>query len=323
MPLAELSKALVPKDEAKREAHAASYSAFPNAICARLASTVVPMKITGARAIAAAAAAGLILTLGACSSNGDADGAESTTSAATETTQAEEATTEASEEATQEETTAAPAGDATAEFLSLVERGVNSLTTAKVRSETVSSAFTSSTEGVIDFTGASIAMQSVTKDVTGTAGGDSTTILIDGVMYVQSPELTGDKFMKLDTGSGLADLFASATVDPREQVKTLESALISVENKGKGEVEGVEATHFTVVSDPSKSAPAGLAGAELPATVTSEMWLDSEGRQVLVEVSVETGGITATVKNYMSDFGTPVTITAPTADQIVEVPGMS
>jgi hypothetical protein len=98
------------------------------------------------------------------------------------------------------------------------------------------------------------------------------------------------------------------------------SAATSVKNDGSDPVDGLPATHYSIVVDinklpadnPSKAAliTAGLT------SVPVEMWIDSHDRLVQVTEDIAVSGVQTSTKITISKYDEPVTITAPPADQV-------
>ena len=136
-------------------------------------------------------------------------------------------------------------------------------------------------------------------------------IVIDGTTYTNMGAASGDMWTVTDPATSGLD--ASAT-DPAAQLRLLEQAVTSATLVGTEDVNGVSAEHWTVVLDPTLM---GMAAAEgVPAEITQEVWLDSEGRTVKSTMDMEVAGTATTTTTTMGDFGAPVSIAAPPADQI-------
>lgn len=265
------------------------------------------MRVTRATAVLSLATAAVI-GLSACSSGGDDKperGAESTTAA--------------------EETVEAADFDLTADDV------VARITAASQAAGTVSMEMTTDTAGqsmsatgVLRY-GDSAQEMAMTMDVPD-AGGAVELRVVDGMVYMSMAELTEGKFLQIDpadTSNPLAAAFAPmmAQMDPTSQLGTYEGAILSFEKSGEPEeVGGALAQPYTMTIDSAVALEAmggAAGGADLPAELTSTYWVD--GDDLIRRVQSESAG--ATVDMTMSGWGEPVEITAPTADQITELPG--
>jgi hypothetical protein len=103
-------------------------------------------------------------------------------------------------------------------------------------------------------------------------------------------------------------------------VSTFTHAAKSVQPKGTTTINGVQATHYSIVVDVAKL-PASLPGkSELTqsgiGTLPIELWVDSAGRPVQLTEAFSVQGQKVATKATVSDYNKPVTITAPPADQV-------
>jgi hypothetical protein len=179
-------------------------------------------------------------------------------------------------------------------------------------------------------------------------GSSSEVILKDNVEYMNlaslAPQMRGKRWVKIDLNAisktpGAAGSLGSLSklnenVDPAQQVKLL---LTSGDLKkiGTETVDGVRSTHFGGTVDPAKMVDKVAAGKLTPdevaqlkntmqqAGVTSEhidLWVDKGGLPVeskAVVTSTSAGQIEA--DQHFSNWGTPVTITPPPADQVTDL----
>ncbi|GIG71257.1 DUF6612 family protein [Phytomonospora endophytica] len=145
-------------------------------------------------------------------------------------------------------------------------------------------------------------------------------ILLDEDIYVKTTgdgPLASDKWMHMKS-DGLGDAFSTSQVDPAEFLA------------GADEVVRVDEHTYTGVLDLSTVSAGAFGGGlgekfgadftEIPFTLT----LDDEGRLSRMETTMKgmgTDGTDRTAVVTMSDYGTPVDVTAPPADQVDEMPG--
>lgn len=145
-------------------------------------------------------------------------------------------------------------------------------------------------------------------------------IMVDGFMYLNMGELSGNKFIKIDSDdpdspvAGDFDKMAEQ-MDPAAQLKTIEEATVSVKSLGDGgKLDGVKTTKWEVTVDPSKLDVDEEAAAAMPETITYLIWVgeDNLPRKQEFEVS---GTKTETL---FTKWGQDFNIKAPSSDQVTE-----
>jgi len=213
------------------------------------------------------------------------------------------------------------------------------LTKANFASEIVkaqSAAKTAHMEAAIQAQGQKMAMtgdvQMAKKDVafdlsmTGAAlGGGAQFILLDRVVYLKMPGLTqSNKFVKIDisdSSNPIAKMFEQmlSQVDPSQTFKAFD-AITRLQKRGTQEIDGVETTHYTVDVDTQKALQAqGMAGqvpsGQLPKTLTYDVWVDGQHQVRKLRMDVQGTSIDMS----FSQWGEPVDIKAPPADQIASM----
>ncbi|MFL6144465.1 MAG: hypothetical protein ACJ72N_21700 [Labedaea sp.] len=166
--------------------------------------------------------------------------------------------------------------------------------------------------------------------------------LVDGVFYLKLPDgLTqGKPWVKLDTkgtdpmSQTLGSLMEQVkdNGDPTKMLEQLKDSGMITAKKSE-QLAGKDTTHYSVSIDVAKSiekqtdpklkklledsvAKSGVK--QLPL----EMWVDAEGLPVRITSDQPTGDAGKTGKLVVdySDWGKPVTVTAPTAGQVGELP---
>lgn len=184
--------------------------------------------------------------------------------------------------------------------------------------------------------------------VDGAVQGSSTEVILkDGIEYVKvtgaAASLSGGKqwlmidLSKLGAQSGGASLGSALKInqntDAAQQMKLL---LTSGDLKKIGDesVDGARTTHYGGSVDPAtmlrKQAGSKLSPDELKqlqdtlqsAGVTDEhidVWLDKAGLPVEMKVALQSAAGAVTVDEHFSDWGTPVNITPPPADQVLDI----
>ena len=167
--------------------------------------------------------------------------------------------------------------------------------------------------------------------------------LVGGKLYLMLPAqaqaATGGKpwaavdLSSLDPGNSTVPGLGSGSSDPSQILGYLQGVSSSTTNLGSATVRGVQTTHYRVVIDLNKAAQANpqaaaqyqkLISETHTSTLPVDIWTDSSDRvnqmQLQIPVPASQGGSTAggnvnlTLQLY--DFGVPVTVAAPPADEI-------
>ena len=149
-----------------------------------------------------------------------------------------------------------------------------------------------------------------------TIGGQKqSTLLVDSVMYVESPQAPG-KFIAFDLNDPNNPLGSDfiKQMDPTSTLTQFTEAVTSVVSVGEEEVDGQTLDHFDITIDTSKLAAEQPPG--MPAEVTASIWLDDQDRMVKTSIDLGPSSYEAT----LSDFDKVVEVAAPPADQIVSPP---
>ncbi len=103
-----------------------------------------------------------------------------------------------------------------------------------------------------------------------------------------------------------------------EQIEKMQQAMVSSTEIGPEDVDGTPTTHYQVVIDVRKSlealgsaAPSIPAGADIPDTIPTDLWLDDQGRMIKTQVEQQASGqrLVTTVRALAYDE--PIDITAP------------
>jgi hypothetical protein len=186
------------------------------------------------------------------------------------------------------------------------------------------------------------------------SGGTMEVILKDGIEYVNLGALglggllQGTRpWLKIDftaatnipgAAGGLSSLIAvDQSTDPAQQVRLLLTSA-NLKKVGTETVDGVTASHYSGTVDVVKVVQQG-AGSALTADqlqrlkntlqqsgVTTEaidLWLSSSALPVEVKTVVNTKLVPFTADIHYSDWGSPVTVNAPPADQVTDISGLS
>jgi hypothetical protein len=217
-------------------------------------------------------------------------------------------------------------------------------------------------EGDEDFTTGDAQMSMTFDGVLGSfLSGDFETRTVGGVMYMKLPDSIGrllggaggGKWIKVDGASlgGGASGAALGQSDPTQALAYLEKASDDVKNLGAETVNGVSTTHYHATIDLGKSVdnakvPPALRekvkqlwhrGGEAAPTIPADAWIDGEGRLVRMTTTVDTAAMvggasgasgiggalpTVTTTLNLSNFGEPVHVEAPPADQVIDLKGL-
>lgn len=210
-----------------------------------------------------------------------------------------------------------------AAFVDLVKTGLANTTTAH-ESLTMTSDLGGdlSGKGDVDYTTSppSTAM-TMTSEMTG--GGDLDLRLVEGVMYMKMPGLSGGKFLKLDLNDPSNPLGSMGLqLDPAQAFTSFEKAIDSVTFVGaEGPLERyrVVVDYARMMKAMSQDVPSGAGVPDLPEKLSYDMLLDDQQRVNGMDIDM---GKLGTMKMTLSDFGTDVHIEAPPASQVTEMPAM-
>jgi hypothetical protein len=207
--------------------------------------------------------------------------------------------------------------------------------------------------GVIDFAGRSA---DLTENLPGNQGAGETRF-IGGVLYERLPGALvsqishGKPWIALDVGAlsqqgndAMRQLITNSPADPTAVLAYLRGAGDQVNLIGPDTVDGTSTTHYTVLINLDKSVAGQSTQAQNAVhtleqqlgthTLPAGVWLDHQGRlrKFTIDATMSgaatgtstppTGGITFSFAATLSDFGLPVNITAPSADQTTDITPM-
>jgi hypothetical protein len=151
--------------------------------------------------------------------------------------------------------------------------------------------------------------------------------LVDGVMYMQLPQVGKGRWVKMDLSAADSPLGGDLLkqMNPETQLKAMQDAVTKVEYVGEERVDGDSLKHYTMtvrseafrdLQDQLGAAGSGAAD-KLPSALTYDLWTDDDGLLRQTEIALgDLGSVTMT----MSDWGEPVDIEAPPADDVMEMP---
>jgi hypothetical protein len=129
--------------------------------------------------------------------------------------------------------------------------------------------------------------------------------VVDAVMYLRM----GDgKWTKLDLPKGAAGAGTGfSQLDPTKLLDYLRRVSNNVTNEGTETVRGVETTHYRATIDLP-------GGGSLPIDV----WIDDQGYARKATLNADVSGASFNVVFEMYDFGAPVNVQAPPADEVTD-----
>lgn len=220
------------------------------------------------------------------------------------------------------------------EFIDIVVDGMEASTTAHMTMTTSMGELGDMTaEGDVDYTADPVAM---TMTMTMPAGmpmmGDDPAEIryVDGIFYMSMGQLTSGKFWKLDPAdpaSPLGDLGSMLDqMDPTAMMKKLEPAIDEVTYEGAEDVDGRSLDHYELTVDGAElgkamEAPPAAMG-QLPDSITYDLWLDEEHRMAQATMELPVQGMTTNLEMTVEDWDKDVSIEAPPADQVTDMPDM-
>jgi hypothetical protein len=149
-------------------------------------------------------------------------------------------------------------------------------------------------------------------------GGAMEMVLVDGKAYMSMPGVTPPgKFFAVDEDD---PAFGSLDdgLSPTDSFDAFEAGLEQVDELGTEDVDGESTTHYRLDVDAKSALEATGQSAVpgLPETLTYDVWLDADDR--MRRITYELAGTELTMD--MTEWGEPVTITAPDAADLVDPP---
>ena len=150
--------------------------------------------------------------------------------------------------------------------------------------------------------------------------------LVDGTFYMNMGAMTQDKYVKISTdGSNPLAAQMQAMLGQSNAANQMKNAAAAVKEfavAGTEKVDGAETTHYALTLDTKKLLAAqgvqAAQAAQIGDTLTYDLYIDGKD---LIRRAVMNMGAAKTTIEY-SQWGEPVTIEAPAADQLIEMPGI-
>jgi hypothetical protein len=186
-------------------------------------------------------------------------------------------------------------------------------------------------EGTIDFANDAVEMKmSMTGLTGGQQSGDVEIRMVDGVMYMNLASVLGTQGDTMLQGKPWVSVDASqsgsqGTQNPADILDSLRGAG-DVQLVGHGKVNGIEADHYRTEIDlarameklsPTQRSQAAAGLKMLGSTFPMDVWIDQDGLPARVGVDIDSKlGLHVSEQIDFTDWGTPVTVEAPPADQV-------
>ena len=164
--------------------------------------------------------------------------------------------------------------------------------------------------------------------------GDMDMTMVDGIIYMRSEAMSGDKYWKIDPSDpdspwgqmGMDKLLEQS--DPISGLEAMKDGIDTVTFEGTEDVDGRELDHYVLSID--MEAAMGNIGTDLPdaakeampESVTYDLWLDDQDRFSEMKMEIPVLGKSMDMEMSVDDWGKDVSIEAPPADQVTDMPGM-
>lgn len=156
-------------------------------------------------------------------------------------------------------------------------------------------------------------------------------ILTGGAIYMSAPGMTpAGKYVKLDSSTpGLGQMLGSLkSLNPAKMLAAFSKNVDAVKYQGQSTIDGQSVRHYTltmVTKDLLKSINLGAAGSmvqqqasKLPKKLSEEIYLNSDNTTRRVSFTAMNNPITVD----FTDWGKPVTVTAPPKSDVVSMSNM-
>lgn len=209
-----------------------------------------------------------------------------------------------------------------ADFVDDMMAGLEASTTAQMTMDMGIPGASMTVEGQVDYTTDPVNMaMTMINEAMGDQPMDFR--LVDGIVYQNMGAMSNNKFLMYDLSDpenlppGMDGL--QEQMNPLSAFEQFEPALKSVTYVGTEDVDGEELQHYAIVLDTSKMESfQGLpADAGLPPEIAYELYFDDEMRARQMDMTMEMKP-PVEMKVRFFDWGSPVDIKAPPADQVVD-----
>ncbi len=208
-----------------------------------------------------------------------------------------------------------------ADFAAMVTGAMEEVTTAHISMTTGGGSGSMEMEGDVDYSAKPPTM-AMTMTNSAAAGQEMEIRMVDGQMYINMGEMSQGKFVEVpmdDPNSPMGDMTElTDQMDPSKAFDQFSDALKSVQYIGEEEVDGEDTEHYTLTIDPSKI-DMGSGSAQAPKDMTYDLWLDDDDRMRQMKMDL---GDQGTVDMTISEWGEPIDVEKPAANEITKMPGM-
>lgn len=210
------------------------------------------------------------------------------------------------------------AGDSLApeEFADLLDAAFSRATTAQVVMVNSYESMQATSEGVVDLTGDSPRMQLTMSGGPLPEGTSADIRLLDDALYMDTG-FSGGKFVKVPAEQIAATGIDLSSIDPSRTARSFAAAATDVTYRGIEQVAGETLHRYSLTLDPAKLKTGGPAGQRAPKQIDHDVWFDADG--LLRQVTTSMGQFGSTTVTYAA-WGEPVSITAPPASDVMEMP---
>jgi hypothetical protein len=208
-----------------------------------------------------------------------------------------------------------------ADFVDDLQAGLKASTTAEMAMKVDMGGQAITADGAVDYTSTPPEMAMTMKSP---AFNDQAVEmrLVDKVLYMNAGQMTNNKFISYDLSDpsnlppGMDQV--TSTLDPLAAFDSFEKGVDSVVFVGDEEVNGDQLGRYKITVDTSKidqfkNLPTQ---AQLPDTVTYDVWLDDQNR--MRKMTMEMASVQTEVE--FSNWGESVDIAAPESSEVVEQP---
>jgi hypothetical protein len=216
------------------------------------------------------------------------------------------------------------------EFVDTVADGVKASTTAHLEMKmSVGEQLTTDATGEIDYTTTPPSLQ-MDMDIPG--AGTTDMVFVDGIIYMKLGEMSGGKYWKVDPADedgmlgGMGKMLNQS--DPVGALEAMKPGIDKVTFDGEEDVDGRDLDHYeltidmeTVMKSFGGDLPSEAASA-MPKSVTYDLWLDDENRFAKMTMAYPVLDQQTSTEMSLDDWGKDVSIEAPPADEVTDMPDM-
>jgi hypothetical protein len=205
-------------------------------------------------------------------------------------------------------------------------------------------------DGVTDFVTGDSALTMQYPGIGSEPGGSIEMLVVDRAAYMKMPKMlfggplgSGKWFKMPNLGDASSAVPGLGQSDPSQFLAYLETVSAGVTKVGTETIRGVDTTHYTASLDPAKAGSRSdvppslrddlgkiLQKNGVPLTIPADVWVDSDGLARRIRLKLDLGRMAGTdggsdlpvmtISIDLYDFGVPVHVEAPPADQVAQFP---